>query len=147
MARTAQEKADGIDQRRSHAAAIRAAWRAVSLVPASHEARIADLVGLLVDGERIAGELHALRVGTPGTREAADQLRVVAAAIRTAVPPRESAPPEDASLLGESIAVAWRLASRPLPDAPRAARRPTGVVADMRASLGRSIATVRAQSD
>jgi uncharacterized membrane protein YccC len=145
LARAAREKADGIDERRSYAVAIRGAWRALLLVPARRRAHIADLLGLLAEGERIAGELHALRVGTPGTRKAADRLGVIASAIRTAVPPSEPPPPADSAPLGESIAVAWRLASRSPCGAARAAHDPLGFMADLRATLNRSVVTVRAQ--
>ncbi|MCH6172366.1 FUSC family protein [Pseudonocardia alaniniphila] len=143
LALGAQEKAGGIDQRRSYAAAIRAAWRAVSLVPARRQAHVADLLGLLTEGERIAGELHALRTGEPTLRASAEQLRVVATAVRTAEPPTGPTPPAGPGPLGESVAVARCLAS----GSPVESARPehTGVLVDLRASLARTIATVRAQ--
>jgi uncharacterized membrane protein YccC len=100
-------------------------------------------MGLLTEGERIAGELHATRAGEQVLRMSAAQLRVVAAAVRTAQPPAGPPPPANSGPLGESVAVARRLAS----GSPVESARPehAGVLVDLRVSLARTIATVRAQ--
>jgi len=132
-----------ITRRQSYAAPIRAAWRALSLVPAHRQAHVADLLGLLTEGERIAGQLHARRAGEQDLQVSAEQLRIVATPVRTARPPTGPAPPGDSGPLGESVAVARRLAS----GSPVESARPehARVLVDLRVSLGRTIAAVRAQ--